>query len=98
MSQSESKKKRAAELEDREAENTPIGEITIKVYQDGHTTVHNFPPELRACMHVMADAMAFCAGLFATQGQMAPKPEPSRIIKPGMVPPDNMLKGTVLSK
>lgn len=95
MSQSQSKKKRKAEQEAAEAANTPIGKITIDVYSNGSVTVEGFPAELGVCMHVMSQAIAYCAMMFAQQGQQdqaPPPPEPSRIITTDQIPNSEILR------
>ena len=79
MSQKQAKLNRKEQAHQTE-DDKPIGQILINVYKDGSTSVHNFPPELHACMHIMADAMAYLASLFATQGQPTKPKEESRII------------------
>ncbi len=85
MSGKKSKQKRKdteTELKSNNRDNeTPIGQITIDVYKDGGVVVNGYPPDLRTCMHILAEAQAYCAAMFVLQVQMeAMEKEESKII------------------
>ena len=92
MSEKKAKEQREEirkEEQREETVNKPIGQIVIDVFADGSVNVPFIPPDLKTCMHIMAEAMSFCAIAFATQGQVVtptvppPPKERNRIVTMG---------------